>query len=187
MMLPKTLLEGHAVRLHPFTAEDVPELVRFDRDNGTTRLHLSNIAVPDGPDTWQRRIDRMASDPGCHAFGIRRLMDDVLVGEATLSGTSINHRHAGLGLLVAREFRGQGLGTEALRLLLAFAFDELNLHRVELGVFSYNVRAIQLYERVGFQHEGRAREWGRRDGAWFDLVNLAILEREWRSVAQDFE
>jgi RimJ/RimL family protein N-acetyltransferase len=54
---------------------------------------------------------------------------------------------------------GKGYGYEAMQLVLRFAFDELNLHRVQLTVFSYNERVIVLYEKLGFQHKGKYREY----------------------------
>lgn len=53
---------------------------------------------------------------------------------------------------------GKGYGTEAMKLLLAYGFLEMNLHRIYLRVFSFNNRAIQLYKKLGFQQEGISRE-----------------------------
>jgi RimJ/RimL family protein N-acetyltransferase len=66
-----------------------------------------------------------------------------------------------------------------MELLLDFAFNEINLHRVFLTVFSYNQRAIRLYEKLGFQREGIYREHLQRDGQRFDMLHYGILRREW--------
>ncbi|MCZ7546462.1 MAG: GNAT family N-acetyltransferase [Anaerolineae bacterium] len=76
---------------------------------------------------------------------------------------------------------GQGYGRAAIALALAFAFDELNLHRVQLTVFSYNTRAIALYEGLGFRREGVYREFLHRDGARHDMLLYGLLAREWRA------
>jgi len=180
-MTPRALLGGPTVRLDALCPDDAPTLVAWERDTAGTRLHLSNEVMPSTEAQWRARIDGMIADRRCYPFAIRRRSDDELVGEATLDGVDTTHRRAGLGISLAAAHRGHGHGTEALGLLLAFAFDELNLHRVEIGVFSYNVRAVALYERLGFVHEGRARQWGRRDGVWFDLVHMGLLEPDWRA------
>ncbi len=74
---------------------------------------------------------------------------------------------------------GQGYGYEAMVLALNFAFNELNLHRLQLTVYSYNERAIHLYERLGFQREGVYREFLLRDGQYHDMYQYGILSHEW--------
>jgi RimJ/RimL family protein N-acetyltransferase len=59
--------------------------------------------------------------------------------------------------------------------------DELNLHRVQLTVFSYNERAIALYEKLGFQREGVYREFIQRDGRRYDMYLYGLLRREWKA------
>jgi len=75
---------------------------------------------------------------------------------------------------------GKGYGTDAMRVLLRFAFTEINLHRVSLTVFGYNPRAIRSYEKAGFVVEGRARQRLRRDGQWWEVVYMGILKDEWK-------
>jgi RimJ/RimL family protein N-acetyltransferase len=74
---------------------------------------------------------------------------------------------------------GKGYGTEALKLLLDYSFLEMNLHKVSLRVFSFNNRAIKLYEKIGFQHEGRSRESIFREGKWHDIIHMSILQKEY--------
>ena len=84
----------------------------------------------------------------------------------------------GIGL-GERDYWGNGYGTDAMRLMLRFAFDELNLWRVSLGVFAYNPRAIRSYEKAGFRREGLVRGDCRRDGQRWDSVFMGILRDEW--------
>jgi len=77
---------------------------------------------------------------------------------------------------------GKGFGTEATRLMLGHAFENLGLHRVGLTVFTFNERAIKAYRKVGFLVEGRARDAILRDGRYWDEVAMSILEPEWRAI-----
>lgn len=79
-----------------------------------------------------------------------------------------------------KDFWGKGYGKEALKLLLNYAFGEMNLHRVSLRVFSFNERAINLYESIGFIQEGRSRQFLFREGSWHDLIHMGILKEEYR-------
>jgi RimJ/RimL family protein N-acetyltransferase len=61
---------------------------------------------------------------------------------------------------------------------LGFAFDEMNLHRIQLSVYEFNQRAMRCYEKCGFRHEGRAREAFYREGKYHDSLLMAILRQE---------
>jgi len=67
-----------------------------------------------------------------------------------------------------------------MRVMLRYAFAELNLHRVSLNVFEYNPRAIRSYEICGFVREGRCRQALHRDGRRWDLIYMGIMREEWR-------
>jgi RimJ/RimL family protein N-acetyltransferase len=96
-----------------------------------------------------------------------------------------NHGDCWLGIgLGEREYWGKGYGSDALRLILRYAFQELGLQRVTLTVFEYNPRAIRSYEKVGFIHEGRCRKAIHRDGERADLLVMGILRQEWLELVK---
>jgi len=78
-----------------------------------------------------------------------------------------------------KEAWGKGYGSEAMKLLLDFGFLEMNLHRIWLRVFSFNDRAIKLYEKLGFQKEGISREAIFRNGTWHDIIHMGVLQSEY--------
>lgn len=78
-------------------------------------------------------------------------------------------------LLGDPQAQGRGLGKRCTRFMLDYGFLELNLHRIELTVLATNARAIALYERLGFRHEGRLRDAQFRDGAYVDVLAMALL------------
>ncbi len=115
-----------------------------------------------------------------YLFAIRTLEDERLIGWMALEGTLFPHGEAFVGIGIGdREAWGKGYGTDAMRVLLRYAFQELNLRRVALDTFEYNPRAIRSYEKAGFVHEGRAREFLFRDGHHWDLLFMGILREEW--------
>ena len=82
-----------------------------------------------------------------------------------------------------QEYWGKGYGTEAMKLALHYAFSELNLRRVSLGVFAYNQRAVHSYEKTGFRLEGRMRGMLMRQGKRWDILFMGILREEWQQYA----
>ena len=114
-------------------------------------------------------------------FLIHSLETDQMLGFVSLFGIDWNHGNAWVGIgLGEREYWGKGYGTDAMRVVLCYAFTELNLHRVTLGVFEYNPRAIRSYEKAGFVHEGRVRKELHKDGQRWDALEMGILRQEWR-------
>ncbi len=71
-------------------------------------------------------------------------------------------------------------GTDAVRLVIEYAFDELGLHRVELHVDEANGRAVRCYEKVGFVREGLLRDHRRVEGKFSNTVQMSILASEWK-------
>ena len=115
-----------------------------------------------------------------HAWIIER---NGLIGAVRLDDVDLEDRRASLAIgMVDPDALNKGYGTEAIRLVIGFAFRTLNLHRVSLRVLAYNQRAIRAYEKCGFRVEGRERETAYVDGAWHDDLIMGILEGEFAGI-----
>ena len=121
---------------------------------------------------------------------VRSLMDHpyawiiesgALLGSVRLDRVDLADRRASfaIGLLQSVNI-GRGIGTEAARKVLNYAFSELKLHRVSLRVLAINERAIRSYQKCGFKTEGRERETAFFDGKWHDDLIMGLLEHELR-------
>ena len=114
-------------------------------------------------------------------FAIRTLAEDRLIGFVALDGINWPHGDSFVGIGIGdRAYWGRGYGTDAMRVLLRYAFTELNLSRLSLNVFSYNQRALRSYEKAGFVVEGRQRQALQRDGQYHNLIFMGVLCDEWR-------
>jgi len=106
-------------------------------------------------------------------------VNDKFAGEIRLDKVDRTDRRASMAIgLYDADILGKGYGSEAIRLLLQYAFDELSLHRIGVRVLAYNQRAIRAYEKCGFIVEGREREAAFVDGLWHDDVMMGIINRE---------
>ena len=181
-MQPTDRLTGSLVRLGMVRNADIDRLVDLADDTRAARLGDSGPAFPwseaNQREWWTSRV----TDDDVRVFAIRLLDDDsTLLGTITLSSIDASNRVAQLGMSLPDPGHwGHGYGTDAVRLLLAFEFDDMNLHRVEMGVFAFNTRAIACYEGLGFVREGTHREYLQRDGQRHDMYLYGILEHEWR-------
>ncbi|NJN79304.1 MAG: GNAT family N-acetyltransferase [Anaerolineales bacterium] len=113
-------------------------------------------------------------------FSIRTLADDTLIGSTSLWVQRWTHGDAWLGIYIGeREYWSKGYGTDAMRLIVGYGFNEVNLRRITLGLHAYNERALRSYQKIGFQLEGRVRGEGLRDGVRYDDLYMGILREEW--------
>jgi RimJ/RimL family protein N-acetyltransferase len=180
------LYHGTLVRLVAEEPQVMAEMVnRWDRDSEYRRLLDSEPSYQHSVSKLSEWIqkDQEKEPPSFYGFAIRTLDDNRLVGFTGLDGDTFPHGEAFMGIGIGeRELWGKGYGTDALRVILRFAFQELNLRRVSLDAFEYNPRAIHSYEKVGFVHEGRARGYLNREGKRWDLIFMGILQEEWHST-----
>ena len=177
------LLLGTFVRL---TAEEPAELAeamsRWGGDSEYLRLldsEPTNRFSAKKMTEWIQK-EQEKSPPSFYFFTIRTLEDDQLVGFIGLDGNPLPHGEVFVGIGIGeRDAWNRGYGTDAMKVILRYAFQEQNLRRVSLNTFEYNPRAIRSYEKVGFVHEGRARGNLCREGRRWDLLFMGILQEEW--------
>ena len=117
-------------------------------------------------------------------LAIHRRSDDRYVGELALNDLDPANESAGVRIaLASTALSGKGYGSDAMRTILAHAFETVGIHRVHLDVYGFNSRAIRTYERLGFSHEGRAREALLWDGSRHDALLMSMLRPEWEDSA----
>jgi RimJ/RimL family protein N-acetyltransferase len=175
------LFRGDLVRLVAPAEEDASALARWSEDAGYLRALDSDYARPVSAHEFATRLAPEQSDPNKVEFHLRTLQDDRLIGFVALHSIEWNNGAALLAIGIGESaYRGKGYGSDALRLILRYAFDELNLHRVGLDVISNNARAIRTYEGAGFQREGTMRDAVLRDGSRHDRILMGILRHEWQ-------
>lgn len=145
-MLERNILRGKSIRLTAVEKEDLATIGRWYEDAGFARLFDATPAAPKSASQLAQWLEEAQKDNSGFLFAIRPADQETLLGYVELDGILWTNGSAWLGLgLGERQNWGQGYGTEAMQLTLRFAFDELNLHRVQLSVFAYNERAIALY------------------------------------------
>jgi RimJ/RimL family protein N-acetyltransferase len=102
-----------------------------------------------------------------------------VVGEVVLNDWDSGNRSCGFRIILGPCGRDRGLGTESVRLIVGHGFEQLQMHRIALEVYSHNVRARRVYEKVGFVAEGVLRDALRWGDEWFDATVMSILAPDW--------
>jgi RimJ/RimL family protein N-acetyltransferase len=179
------ILRGERVILRPPRPSDAADKLAVGRDPEYVWA-VGGDPTADRPPTAER-VERdytqQATDP--YSWAIEHA--GRCVGSARLHSLSAADRRARYAIgLFDRRVWGQGLGTEATRLVLRYAFESLGLHRVDLRVLADNERAIRAYLKCGFVREGVERESALVGGVWRSDVFMSILEDEYRLLASEW-
>ena len=184
------LFEGPDIRFGPIDHEKDPEIEsRWTHDPEFMRLVETSPARPMSAAMIRKQYEKLEKqveeDKNLYHFMIRAKADDRLIGKASIYWIEWANGNAYLRMGIgSTEDRRKGYGTQALRMLLRFAFAELNLFRLTAAVPEYNEGAIALFQKFGFVQEVCRRKSLERDGRRWDLYLFGLLNDEWRDQAR---
>ena len=175
-------LVGDQCYLSPVSSEDAARMTQWLNDlqvmiplgdEAYTPMSLEKTQEFIGEDIKKQR----------HIFSIVGLATDAHIGWCLLFDVDHINRRAILGIAIGdKDYWGKGYGQEAIRLLLNYGFNLLNLNNIMLGVFAFNERAIHCYQKVGFREIGRRRQARIIGGIKYDAVLMDILAEEFQPV-----
>lgn len=170
---------GTRLYLSPINSEDAPIYVKWLNDK-TVSENLgcdTNVATLDGEREWIRK------NQNSYNFAIVLKENDELIGNCSFVEIDLVHRNATLGIFIGDEKnRGKGYGKEAIKLLLEYGFNNLNLNNVMLSVFSFNKKAIKVYESLGFKKFGIRHKSHYFKGQFYDEIQMELLKDEYGEI-----
>ena len=174
------MLEGTLVNLR------APELTDLERDftwmNDGEVTRFLNARYPmslAAEEVWLRELvtKRMSHE---HVTFAIETKDGRHIGNTDLMDVSAENRCATLGIMIGdKAYWSKGYGTDAMRTLLRFGFEEMNLHRIQLTVDARNGRAQACYRKCGFVEEARLRQHRFTEGEFHDTLWMGVLREEW--------
>jgi RimJ/RimL family protein N-acetyltransferase len=183
LMHGNDLLIGQDVCLTVLTKDELPQMVEWQADVEYLRMFTATNVFPPTIEDMEDWYKAQTAKNDRYIFAIRLQGNDQFIGICMAKSVEFRSGDCKVSIRIGDPtMRGKGYGTDATRTLLKFIFLELGLHRVQLRVISYNTAAIRSYEKVGFQHEGKLRDAIRRDGRYYDLVQMGILRHEWEKL-----
>lgn len=175
------LFESSRVAFRKMTEEDAAVYHTWRNDMEVMRTTNPSLDLVTFADTRQFVEQVILGSGTSKSYMILDKPSGRPIGITSLIGLDFKNRSAECILDIGeKEFWGKGYGSESLRLLLDYAFLELNLHRVSLRVFAFNDKAVALYEKIGFKREGVSRQAVFRKGQWHDILHMGILQEEYK-------
>lgn len=179
-MISESIIEGERVRLRPVVERDLPLFAEWLSDAEVRRWLAAIDSPPTLDDEYEWWHDKRA-DPDNVMWAIETL-DGRLVGNIELR-LVMKQERAEVGVAIQDKTQwSKGFGTDAVRLVVDYAFEELNLNRVDLTTDEENLRAIRCYEKVGFVREGLLRQHRLVDGHFGNMVVMGVLREDWQPI-----
>lgn len=179
--MERVVLEGDGFTLRPVEESDAEDYVQNVQDELIFRyirvipepyeLKDAKSFIEDCKEKWRKSES--------FQFGV--VISGEVVGSIGLKMRGEEEDElAELGYWIGREYRGEGVMSEAVELLLDFGFSELSLHKIMARVYEENMPSRKLLEKLGFRREGLLREHEFHKGKFFDTVYYGLLRREWK-------
>jgi RimJ/RimL family protein N-acetyltransferase len=173
----KPTLQGKTIFLRPIVKDDAAAMLESTQDEESNRLTgTQQTFTREQIEAW---CESLATREGRLDCAIVSKETGEYLGEVVLNQIDEINRSANFRIaLRGSNYYGKGIGTEAAKLMLEYGFNILELHRIDLEVFTFNPRAIRVYEKLGFKREGVRREVLQLDGTYHDAIIMGLLKRE---------
>jgi len=172
-------LENENIVLRALEPEDLDIL--FDIENDKSLWQISNTLAPYSRDLLKKYIEGSHKDI-YEARQLRLAISPVhgtdLIGLIDLFEFEPQHNRAGVGILVRENFQGKGIASQALELVLEYAFNQLDLHQVFAHIPANNNQSRRLFEKMGFKRSGTQRDWIRSNNQFLDVDLYQIINSE---------
>ncbi len=176
------MIEGKLVRLRAIEPADAANAYKWINDREVTRYLMARYPFSLASEEDWAKVAAKPSEYSEARFAIET-KDGQHIGFCGLHRGRPEERTADLGIMIGdRGFHERGYGTDAMMTMVRFGFEQMNLHRISLGVFEFNQRAQAVYHKVGFVDEGSERHGYFQDGRYWDVLRMSILEDEWRDL-----
>ncbi len=176
------MLFGQNIYLRGLELTDLPEIMKYW--NNQELKQFLNATTPHSAqeeEEWIRKTWEERKNGESYVYGIVLTDSDIYIGNVEVRIKDPISRRGNLGIAIFNPvYWGKGFGTEAIEVMLKYAFTTLNLHSAELEVFSNNPRAQRCYEKCGFQKSGVRREALFVNGEYRDIFLLDITKEEWK-------
>jgi len=175
------------ITLEPFTAADFTQLMEWVDDERLMKEwsgSMFSFPLTEAGLSWYVEGANNVHDPDVFIYKAVDSKTDLTVGHISLGGISQRDRAGRITrVLVGNSTeRRRGICQGMVKALLRIGFDDLQLHRISLGVYDFNHAAIKCYLKAGFQQEGVLRDVVRHDDTYWSLIEMGILEDEWRAL-----
>lgn len=171
---------GEKVCLRAYEEKDVPIAVSLVNDKELKKFLVTGIPFPMSPWEEESWIKSQQSNPmGNYNFAIEDINTKKYIGGCGIHNVNWLTRVATVGIMIGdKEYWGKGFGTDAMKVLMKFIFEDMNINKIRLSTFSFNLRAKRCYEKCGFKVEGVLKDEIFKEGKYYDEIVMAAFNKK---------
>jgi len=170
---------GEKVCLRAYREEDIPKATSFVNDEELKKLLVTNIPFP--MTLWEEEEwikSQKSNQDGNYNFAIEDIETKKYIGGCGIQEVNWLSRVATVGIMIGdKEYWGKGYGTDAMKVLIDFIFNKMNIRKIRLSTFSFNMRARKSYEKCGFEVEGILKDEIFKDGKYYDEIIMSVFNK----------
>lgn len=173
---------GELVRLRDYGKEDLEMAKKFVNTPEVKQYVEPGIPYLYTLANEEKWYEAISANSDTYNFAIEDRKTGKYLGGCGVNEVDWKNSKVVVGIFIgASEYRNKGYGTDAMKVLVKFIFEQMNINKVKLGAYSFNQRAIRCYEKVGFQVEGVLKEELFRNGKYHDIVEMSIFKKDYFS------
>ncbi|MFB5763720.1 GNAT family N-acetyltransferase [Paenibacillus medicaginis] len=174
-------MRGKTVYLRPVREEDMASFYEAVCDEEIR--YMTGTKKTFTMEQLYEHFERITKDETRHDFAICLVNDDTIIGDLSILEIDADNRKAFFRIALHNKlYFNKGYGTEAVRLAMEFSFENLKLNRLQLEVFSHNVRGVKAYEKAGFKKEGILRQSLLYNNQYFDEIIMGMLKQDYNKL-----
>tara|TARA_R110002074_G_scaffold29132_1_gene83631 strand:+ start:135 stop:677 length:543 start_codon:yes stop_codon:yes gene_type:complete len=175
------MIRGKKVSLHAVEKEHLPILQNWRNDPEYRKYYREYRELTlSHKENWYK--NKIVDDDTWQFFVVKPNKEDVVIGSCGLIYINWVHRTAEFSITIGEQnCRGKGYGSDTLRTLIKYGFEELNLNRIWCEVYDNN-DAVEIYRHIGFKDEGRMRQTAYKNGKYLDSFLLSMLREDYEQI-----
>lgn len=173
------MFTGKLVRLRNYNKEDIPLALTYMNDEEVNKNLTPGVPYPFTLEDEEKWYAMQSGLKDTYNFAIETLAEEKYIGGCGINSVDWKNSNVVIGIFIGdKDYWSKGYGQDTLQLLINFIFDEMNIHKIKLNVYSFNKRAIRCYEKCGFKQDGILREEIFRNGQYYDQWAMSLLRSE---------
>jgi RimJ/RimL family protein N-acetyltransferase len=173
------MYQGELIRLREYRKSDIEMVTEYINDTEVKKNLINGIPFPYTLKDEEKWFEENTASKDTYNFAIETLEDNIYIGGCGIDEVDWKNSVVQIGIFIGnREYWNKGYGTDAMNTLVRFIFNEMNINKIKLGVYSFNERAKRCYEKCGFKTEGVLRKEIYREGKYHDAIVMGLLREE---------
>lgn len=179
------MLKGKLVKLREYRKEDVPVALEYMNNEEVAKNLSTRTPFPYTLEDEEKWFTNQSGVNDKYNFAIETIEEEKYIGGCGINNIDWKNSHVTIGIYIGDQaYWNKGYGSDALKVFIKFIFDEMNIHKIKLEVFAFNIRAIKCYEKCGFKQDGVLREEIFKNGKYYDVWEMSILRDEYQAVEE---